>query len=164
MHQEVVKTIAKAEFMLGIAALVAQMTGTPDGSELIVEMSAAIANLRACLQSAESGAAADQWGVTVPSREPLDTACNLFAHQYPRMVETIRLIGGSDLAGPPADRERAALYRLAWDATGSAFAKNQMEFERAALGNSTRMATDALDATDLTPLTQRIKDFLARTD
>jgi len=164
MHQTVVKNVAKAEFMLGIAARIAEVTGTADASERLVKMSAAVSTVRACLRAAESDAAADKWGVTVPSREPLERASNLFAKQYPQMVESIELIGGSDLATPPADRERAALYRLGWDATGSAFAKNQMEFERAILGNSSRMANDALDATDLTPLTQRIKDFLARTD
>ncbi len=163
IHQTVVKTVAKAEFMLGIAARLAEVTRT-DVSDRIAEMSAVVATLRACLQSAESNAAADKWGITVASREPLDTACTLFAQQFPRMVETIQLIGGSDLAMQPADRERAALYRLAWDATGSTFAKNQFEFERAILGDSSRMANDSLDATDLTPLTQRIKDFLARTD
>src|SRR5579872_5411589 len=149
IHQTVVKTFAKAEFMLGIAALLAEVNGSLNVSERIAGMITAVANLRACLHSAESDAAADKWGVTVPSREPLDTACNMFVQQYPRMVETIQLIGGSDLVTPPAERERAALYRLAWDATGSAFAKNQFDFERGSVGDSIRMANDALDAADL---------------
>lgn len=163
-HQEVVKAVAKAEFMLGIAARIAEVTGTPDASERIAEMSATVATLRGCLRTAESDAAADKWGIMTPARAPLQNARSLFGQQYRRMVEIVRLIGGADLEAPPADRERAALFRLAWDATGSEFARNQFDFERAALGDSTRMANDAIEATDLTPLTQRVQDFLNRTD
>ena len=56
------------------------------------------------------------------------------------------------------------LYRLAWDVAGSAFAGRQVLYERFFFGDPVRMAMLAVDNTDLKPLTQRIKDFLNRTD
>ena len=60
--------------------------------------------------------------------------------------------------------ERVALYRLAWDVAGSAFAGRQVLYERFFFGEPVRMASALVDNTDLKPLTQRIKDFLNRTD
>jgi 4-hydroxyphenylacetate 3-monooxygenase len=176
-HQEVVKIVAKAEFMLGIAARIAEMSDVTGGPHFpsrvwIAQMIDATEQMRACLRTAETDATSDKWGIMTPARAPLFAARALLVSVYPALMQIMQLIGGVDFTAPPsepeptdlAERERAALRRLAWDATGSAFARNQLEFERALLGDSTRMANDSLGATDLTPLTRRIKDFLARTD
>ena len=64
----------------------------------------------------------------------------------------------------PSARERVALYRLAWDAAGSSFAGRQVLYERFFFGDPVRMASALVDNTDLAPLVQRVKDFMARTD
>ena len=189
MHQVVVKNVAKAEFLLGLAARIAEVTDAlslPHVRERIAEMITTTETMRACLRAAEADAAADKWGITVPARPPLDTARNLFPKLYPRMVEIIQLNSSSHLMATPSERdfasaiksdvekyypaagadarERVALYRLAWDVAGSAFAGRQVLYERFFFGDPVRMASALVDATDLKPLTQRIKDFLNRTD
>jgi 4-hydroxyphenylacetate 3-monooxygenase len=66
-------------------------------------------------------------------------------------------------SGAPA-KDRVALYRLAWDVAGSAFAGRQMLYERFFFGDPVRMASALLDNTDLKPLVKRIDDFLKRSD
>jgi len=189
MHQVAVKNVAKSEFILGLAARIAEAGDAmplPHVRERIAEMITTTETMRACLRAAEADAAADKWGVTVPARPPLDTARNLFPKLYPQMVEIIQLNSSSHLMATPSERdfaspiksdiekyypaagadahERVALYRLAWDAAGSAFAGRQVLYERFFFGDPVRMASALVDATDLKPLTQRIKDFLNRTD
>ncbi len=189
MHQVVVKNVAKAEFVLGLAVRIAEVTDAlslPHVRERLAEMITTTETMRACLRAAEADAAADKWGITVPARPPLDTARNLFPKLYPRMVEIIQLNSSSHLMATPSERdiaspiksdiekyypadgadahERVALYRLAWDVAGSAFAGRQVLYERFFFGDPVRMASALVDNTDLKPLTQRIKDFLNRTD
>jgi 4-hydroxyphenylacetate 3-monooxygenase len=189
MHQVVVKNVAKAEFLLGLATRIAEVTDAlslPHVRERLAEMITTTETMRACLRAAEADATADKWGVTVPARPPLDTARNLFPKLYPRMVEIIQLNSSSHLMATPPERdfaspiktdiekyypaagadarERVALYRLAWDVAGSAFAGRQVLYERFFFGDPVRMASALVDNTDLKPLTQRVKDFLSRTD
>jgi 4-hydroxyphenylacetate 3-monooxygenase len=173
MHQAVVKAVAKAEFMLGLAARLAEVTDTmtlPNVRDRIAAMSTTVATMRAYLRTAEADATPNQWGIITPTRAPLDDARTLFAQQHPRMVESIQLIGGPYLTAissepaPPSDaesRERAALYRLATDATSTAFAERQTP---SANDNPLGVTDSLVETTDLTPLIQRIRDFLARTD
>jgi len=100
----------------------------------------------------------------------LYAARSLHLSAYTAMMQIARAIAGSDDITPPStpesadatERERAALHRLAWDATSSAFARSQFEFERAAHVDSSGMAKETLEALDLAPYIQRIKDFLTR--
>jgi len=174
IHQAVIKNVAKAEFMLGLAARLAEVTDTmtsPHIPERIAEIISVTETMRECLRAAEADAASDQWGIVVPARAPLEKAQGLFERIYPRAVEAVQFIGGPDLIAPPSQndfpnadtdaRERAALYHLAWDATRSAFAGRQTPSERADVVD---MASAPADTTDLRQLTQRIKDFLNRTD
>ncbi len=189
MHQVVVQNVAKAEFLLGLATRIAEVTDAlslPHVRERLAEVITTTETMRACLRAAEADAAADKWGIMVPARPPLDTARNLFPKLYPRMVEIIQLNSSSHLMATPSERdftspikpdlekyyptagadahERVALYRLAWDVAGSAFAGRQVLYERFFFGEPVRMASALVDNTDLKPLTQRIKDFLNRTD
>jgi 4-hydroxyphenylacetate 3-monooxygenase len=189
MHQVIVKNVAKAEFLLGLATRIAEVTDAlslQHVRERLAEMITTTETMRACLRASEADAATDKWGVTVPARPPLDTARNLFPRLYPRMVEIIQLNSSSHLMATPSERdfasamksdiekyypaagadapERVALYRLAWDVAGSAFAGRQVLYERFFFGDPVRMASALVDNTDLKPLTQRIKDFLNRTD
>ncbi len=188
MHQVAVKNVAKAEFLLGLAARVAEVTDAlslPHVRERIAEMIITAESMRSFLRAAEADAAADQWGVFVPARPPLDAARNLFPRLYPRLVEILQLNSSSQMVATPSERdfespiqpeleryyrvagaqarERVALYRLAWDVAGSAFGGRQVLYERFALGDPVRMASALVDATDLKPLVDRVRDFLKRT-
>jgi 4-hydroxyphenylacetate 3-monooxygenase len=171
MHQAAIKNFAQAEFMLGIAARIAEVTdalSTPDIRDRIAQILAGIDSMRSSLRAAEADAAADQWGVFAPSRAPLEIAQDLFAKLHPQMVEVIRLLTSShpiamlsehDFASDDDARERAALYRLATDAMSVSFAPRQVSTSDPAM-----TAAPALDATRLQPHIARIADFLARRD
>jgi len=189
MHQVVVKNTVKAEFILGLAAKIAEVSDAlslPHVRERLAEMIITAELMRSSLRAAEADAHADQWGEFVPARPPLDVARNLFPRLYPRLVELIQLNSSSSLMATPAEadfdspllpdlnrflasagasaRERVALYRLAWDVAGSAFGGRQVLYERFFFGDPVRMASALVDNTDLRPLVKRIDDFLNRRD
>jgi 4-hydroxyphenylacetate 3-monooxygenase len=164
-HQVVVKNIAKAEFMLGLAALLVDAIAVESFQhiqEKLAELWVTLETMKALLRAAEADAALDEWGVMRPAWNPLDAARNLFPRLYPRMVEILQQIGASglvampteqDLAGPLAEDiahyyqaarmgalERVPLFRLAWDACLSAFASRQVLYERFFFGDPVRMA------------------------
>ncbi|MGH7819180.1 MAG: 4-hydroxyphenylacetate 3-monooxygenase, oxygenase component, partial [Candidatus Binatia bacterium] len=189
MHQVVVKNVAKSEFLLGLAARIAEASDAmslPHVQERLAEMIMTTEVMRACLRAAEADAKRNRWGIFVPARPPLDTARNLFPRLYPRLVEILQLNGSSSLMATPAEadfsapigadveryfgaakaapRDRVALYRLAWDVTCSAFGGRQVLYERFFFGDPVRMASALVANTDLRPLIERVNAFLARTE
>ena len=189
MHQVAVKNAVKAEFLLGLAAKIAEVSDAmalPHVRDRLAEMIITAELMRSCLRAAEADAHQDQWGEFVPARPPLDVARNLFPRLYPRLVEILQLNSSSSLMAAPsaADfnsplapdlerylaspgapaRDRVALYRLAWDVAGSAFGGRQVLYERFFFGDPVRTASALVDNTDLKPLVKRIDDFLKRPD
>jgi 4-hydroxyphenylacetate 3-monooxygenase len=187
MHQVVVKDAVKAEFLLGLAAKIAEVSDAislPHVRDRLAEMIITAELMRSCLRAAEADAHQDKWGEFVPARAPLDVARNLFPGLYPRLVEIIQLNSSSSLMATPSEadfagllapeierylatagalaRDRVALYRLAWDVAGSAFGGRQVLYERFFFGDPVRMASALVDATDLKPLVARIDEFLKR--
>jgi 4-hydroxyphenylacetate 3-monooxygenase len=164
-HQVVVKNIAKAEFMLGLAHLLVDTIGAEGFQhihEKLAELWVSMETMKAFLRAAEADAALDEWGVMRPAWNPLDAARNLFPRLYPRMVEIIQQIGASGLVAMPVEKDlkgplagdikhyyqaaraeafdRIPLFRLAWDASMSAFATRQVLYERFFFGDPVRMA------------------------
>jgi 4-hydroxyphenylacetate 3-monooxygenase len=189
MHQVVVKNTVKAEFMLGLAAKIAEVSDAlklPHVRERLAEMIIATELMRSAVRAAEADATIDQWGEFVPARPPLDVARNLFPRLYPRLVEILQLNSSSSLMATPAEadfasplqpdldryfatsgalaKDRVALYRLAWDVAGSAFGGRQVLYERFFFGDPVRMASALVDNTELKPFIKRIDDFLNRRD
>jgi 4-hydroxyphenylacetate 3-monooxygenase len=189
MHQVVVKDAVKSEFLLGLAAKIAEVSDAmtlPHVRDRIAEMIMTAEVMRACMRAAEADATPDKWGSFAPARAPLDVARNLFPRLYPRLVEIIQLNSSSSLMAAPSEadfaseilpeierylatagaaaRERVALYRLAWEVAGSAFGGRQTLYERFFFGDPVRMASALVDNTDLQPLMRRVDDFLARID
>ncbi len=185
VHQRVVRDIAKSEFMLALATRIAQAGGTTAAEwirDRLAEAGAATEAIRACLRAAFADAAVNQWGICAPARAPLEAARILFARLYPRTVEVIQTTGSFSLIAPQEEdlekqderiaidkslatdaddadeaRDRAALYRLAWDATCSAFGARQLLIERLSGSNP---ATALADGIDLAPLLARVNPFL----
>ena len=164
-HQVVVKNIAKCEFMLGLASLMVNSIGAEIFQhihEKLAEIWVNLETMKAFLRAAEADAELDEWGVVRPAWNPLDAARNLFPRLYPRMVEIIQQIGASGLVAMPTARDidgplaedirkyyqaaradafdRIPLFRLAWDASISAFAGRQVLYERFFFGDPVRMA------------------------
>ena len=164
-HQVVVKNIAKCEFMLGLASLLVNTIGAEifqHIQEKLAELWVNLTVMKALLRTAEVDAALDEWGVMRPAWDPLDAARNLFPRLYPRMVEIIQQIGASGLVAMPTERDlkgplaedirryyqaaraeafdRIPLFRLAWDASLSAFGSRQVLYERFFFGDPVRMA------------------------
>jgi 4-hydroxyphenylacetate 3-monooxygenase len=154
--------------------------------ERLAEMIEVTEMMRAFLRAGEADAAPDQWGLMTPSRPPLDVARNLFPKLYPRLAEIIQLNSSSSMMALPSEadfdgplradidrylpsadleaRDRVALYRLAWDAAGSAFAGRQLLYERFFFGDPVKMASALVDNTNLKPLVERVNAFLKRAD
>ena len=165
-HQVVVKNIAKSEFMLGLASLMANTIGAEvfqHIQEKLAELWVNLETMKAFLRVAEVDAKPDEWGVMRPAWDPLDAARNLFPRLYPRMVEIIQQIGASGLVAMPTEQDvkgplaedirkyyqaaradafdRIPLFRMAWDASLSAFASRQVLYERFFFGDPVRMAS-----------------------
>ena len=189
MHQVVVKAVAKAEFLLGVACLVVDAIGAgefPHVHEKIAECIINLELMKACLRAGEADAAIDRWGVMCPHRPPLDVARNIFPKMYPRMVEILQLLSSSGMMMIPPQsafdspigddieqylvvanmkaRDRVKLFRLAWDIACSAFGGRQTLYERFFFGDPVRMASALYGIYDKEPLMERVRQFLARED
>jgi 4-hydroxyphenylacetate 3-monooxygenase len=186
-HQVVVKNIAKSEFMLGLAHLLVDSIGAEGFQhihEKLAELWISMETMKAFLRAAEADAALDEWGVMRPAWNPLDAARNLFPRLYPRMVEIIQQIGASglvampleaDLKGPLAEDikhyyqaaraeafDRIPLFRLAWDASLSAFGSRQVLYERFFFGDPVRMAGALLAShkSEIQERAERVRAFV----
>jgi 4-hydroxyphenylacetate 3-monooxygenase len=186
-HQVVVKNIAKCEFVLGLAAALVDTIAVERFQhiqEKLAEIWITLETMRAFLRAAEADAVVDEWGVMRPAWNPLDAARNLFPRLYPRLIEILQQIGASGLVAMPTERDlrgplandikayfqaaradafdRIPLFRLAWDASLSAFATRQVLYERFFFGDPVRMAGALVTAhgQEIDALADRIREFV----
>jgi 4-hydroxyphenylacetate 3-monooxygenase len=188
-HQVVVKNIAKAEFLLGIASLIVDTIGIEQFQhvqEKVAEMIVALETQRALVTAAEAEARVNRWGIMTPAWTPLNIARNTFPKVYPRLVEIIQQLGASGLMAIPTQRDleepalrpvidryyqakntdaldRIRLFRLAWDAALSAFAGRQVLYERFFFGDPIRMMSALYFGYDKEPAKAAVRALLART-
>ncbi len=187
-HQVVIKNIAKTEFLMGLASLMAHTIGIEvflHVQEKMAEIWVNMETMKAFLRAAEADAELDEFSVMRPAWDPLDAARNLYPRLYPRMVEIIQQLGASGLVAAPTEadvkgplageirhfyqaaradaHERIPIFRLAWDTALSAFASRQVLYERYFFGDPVRMAGALCKGHDFTPYMDRIRDFIART-
>lgn len=186
MHQVACGKLAKAEFMTGLLCSIAKATGRDKDMHtktLISEVMMMTETVRAFLTSAEAQAHADERGVFVPLRSPIDTSRNLFPEMYPRMVEILQIIGSSSLMATPAEadfsnalqgdieqyfqvanlpsRDRVALYRLAHDVAISGFGNRQALYERFFFGPPGLMKSAYYDIYNKDEMMDRVNSLLA---
>jgi 4-hydroxyphenylacetate 3-monooxygenase len=136
------------------------------------------------VRAAEADAKPSPYGVFTPAWEPLNAARNWFPKASQRLPELVRKFGASglmaiptegDIAGRAGDEigtylqsaalpgpERIRLFRLAWDASTSAFAGRQNLYEHYFFGDPVRMAGALLKATDREPSKAHVRAFLRR--
>lgn len=188
-HQVLVRDVAKADFVLGLASLLAESIGITQFQhvqEKIAEIITDVEVMRACLRAAEADAKPDAYGIMCPARPPLDVARNLFPRMYPRMIEILQLLGASGLMAIPTEadvrgearddiarylqarnapaRDRIRLFRLVWDTALSAFGSRQVLYERFFFGDPVRMMSALYTVYDKEPSMERVRTFLERMD
>jgi 4-hydroxyphenylacetate 3-monooxygenase len=186
-HQVVCKSIAKTEFLLGLASLLVDSIGIEKFQHVQEKISQIWINLetmKALRLSAEQQAALNEYGVMTPAFDPINAARNLYPHLYPKMIEIIRQLGASglvamptaaDVHGPLAEEieryyqsarqgahERIPLFRLAWDTALSAFGARQTQYEYYFFGDPVRMSMAVFNNHDRTQYMETVRDFLAR--
>lgn len=186
-YQVLQKNIAKAEFLLGIAESIVDAIGIGQFQhvqEKVSEIILAVETMKAFVRASEADAEIDEWGVMTPAWAPLNAARHIFPKTYPRLVEIIQILGASGLMAIPSEtdlespikadiekylvarntgaEERLRLFRLAWDASLSAFGSRQVLYERYFFGDPIRMFMTYYNSYDKTPMVDRVKDFLHR--
>ncbi len=188
MHQFITKNWVKAEFVLGVATLMAEAIGIAEQlhiQRLLGEILNAALTLRAFIRAAEADAAPGPGGVWAPDNETLLTARSFFPEVYPRLVEIVQILGSSGLANIPSEasvespelvddiekffqgaaiggKERIRLFRLAWDVACSSFAGRQVLYERYFAGDFYRNVAAHYVNHDKRPYTKMVQDLLTR--
>lgn len=185
INQVGAKNAVKAEFLLGVATLMAEGIGA-DGflhvQEKLNELVDDLEIVRGLLRAGEADAVPGPGGAWQPAPEPLNTLRNFFPRTYPRMVEILQLIGAGGLMAIPTEEdltganaaaiakyyqgrnlpaeERIRLFRLAWDISASAFGGRQVLYERFFFGDPVRVTAGRYQAYDKEAARQAVRRFL----
>ena len=185
MTQSTIRSLAKAEFMMGLAFAMARSTGVDqylNVQAMLAEMITATETLRACLTASEVGATPTGFGTLAPAAQPLWATRMLMPKLFPRMCEIIQLLGAgglvsvpsyAELSGPAAadvetyfqaadadSRARIKLFRLGFDAAVSSFAGRQQLYERYYTGDPARLAGVLYNRYGKEPFVARIWSML----
>ncbi len=185
MHQVACGKLVKAEFIVGLLCAMAKASGKDRDINVkgqIAEAMWVAETVRALLFSAEMKAERDQWGLWIPERRPLDTSRNLFPRLYPKLIETVHMLGSSSLMATPCEadfdgeiaddveryfqltnlgsRDRVALFRLAHDVAVSGFGNRQVLYERFFFGPQNIMASIYYDLYPRDEMMDRVNTLL----
>ena len=186
-HQVICKSIAKTEFLLGLASLLVDSIGIErfqHVQEKVSDIWLTLETMKAFRFAAEQQAEPNEYGVMTPAQVPLDAARNLYPKLYPNLVDIIKKLGASglvampteaDINGPLAEEigkyyqsarqealERIPLFRLAWDTALSAFAARQAHYEYYFFGDPVRMSMALFNNHDRSEYEDLVRAFLAR--
>ncbi|QGH35991.1 4-hydroxyphenylacetate 3-monooxygenase, oxygenase component [Gracilibacillus salitolerans] len=185
LHQIVSRQIIKTKFMIGLAEAIVNtinISEYPNVQEMMAEMITALETMEALLIKAEANAKIDEFELMRPELIPLQVATSTFPKVYARLSEIVQLLGSSGLVSIPTEadfeseiredldqylqsatleaKDRVQLFRLAWDATMSAFGNRQTQYERFFLGSPNRLSSELCKQYDFTEHTNYIKNFL----
>jgi aromatic ring hydroxylase len=164
MQQTMIRAQTKLEFAWGLATRMAAAinSNAPQTQQMLGEIWCYGEFARAAIHSAEEGAADYGNGAWFPDLRPLAALRALLPVWFPRVNEIIRLIGSHHHftapsaaqfadpelrplidkylhgAGDVTAEERARIFRLAWDYTGSALGSRNEQYERFYLASSGR--------------------------
>jgi 4-hydroxyphenylacetate 3-monooxygenase len=188
MHQVICGKLAKAEFIVGLLCKMAQATGKDKDMAVRGQIAEAMwiaETVRAFRFSGESQAHEDKYGNYVPLRRPLDTSRNMFPKLYPKLIETIHMLGSSSLMATPTEadltndladdveqyfqtvnlnsKDRIALFRLAHDVAVSGFGNRQVLYERFFFGPQNIMASIYYNLYNKDDMMARVDELLNRT-
>jgi len=186
-HQATIREAAKAEFVAGLVTLVAETIGAdqfPQVQEKISDVLLTAETMKAFVVASEANAKVNRWGLMTPDYVPINSARNLWPRVAPTLGTVLKQIGASGLMAIPPEqifesparedvdryyqakgadaRERIRLFKLAWDASGSAFGGRQDLYERFFFGDPVRMASAYYSWYNKEPYKQRVMDLLHR--
>jgi 4-hydroxyphenylacetate 3-monooxygenase len=160
-HLATLHHLATAEFLLGLAAGMAQDAARKSSQgvhERLAQMIAITESVRVHLNDAQAHAAVDRWGVLVPARAALEAARDPLPGLYRRLVEIAGLCDE-----PPANPDQpVTMHQLA-----RMLAPNLSGGPDSASQSSTLddpVDTASLADRDLKPLIDRAAAFLSRVD
>ena len=185
MHQVACGKLAKAEFIVGLLCAMAKASGKDKDMGVkgqIAEAMWVVETVRALLFSAEHQPERDRWGLYIPQRRPLDTSRNLFPRLYPKLIDTVHMLGSSSLVATPCEadfgnaiaddvqryfqlanldsKDRVALFRLAQDVAISGFGNRQVLYERFFFGPQNVMASIYYDLYNKDEMMDRVGELL----
>jgi 4-hydroxyphenylacetate 3-monooxygenase len=184
-HQVVCKDLAKTEFILGLMSLITDSIKIEQFQHVQEKLAETIVTremIAATLRAAEADAAPNPWGLFSPAWPPLNVCRNWYPRVYPRLKEILWQLASSGLFGLPTEADtrgdaavdvdrylqsatmdgidRVRLFRLAWDASASAFAGRQEVYEFFFFGDPVRMAGALVNSYDRSAYTDRVREFV----
>lgn len=163
-HQNIVRYVAKLEFVTGIAFAIAESIGVNEYlhvQEKLGELLTQIDIIKALVIASEVQAKPDELGVLVPELSYINTARNIGTRFYPRAIEILQQIGGGGFVQVPSRLEdffgviskhmhqyfegkmvsaekKVQLFKLAWDLIGSPLGSRHELYERFYAGDPVR--------------------------
>lgn len=164
MQQTMIRAQTKLEFAYGLGLRMAQAINdvSPATSQMLGEIWSYSELVRASVRAAEADAFEYGNGVWFPNGGPLAALRAILPTWFPRVGEILTLIGSHNLLATPSERhfddpglsqlvgrylrgangisakERARVFRLAWDFVGSALAGRNELYERFYLASGAR--------------------------
>jgi 4-hydroxyphenylacetate 3-monooxygenase len=164
MQQTMIRAQTKLEFAYGLGCLMAEMINdkSPATAQLLGEIWSYAELTRAAVRAAEAEAFEYGNGVWFPNGGPLAALRASLPSWFPRVGEIIKLIGSHNLLATPTEnqfddpalrdlvnqflrgandisaRDRARIFRLAWDFVGTALAGRNELYERFYLASGAR--------------------------
>jgi 4-hydroxyphenylacetate 3-monooxygenase len=184
-HQVVCKDLAKTEFILGLMSLITDSIKIEQFQHVQEKLAETIVTremIAATLRAAEADAAPNPWGLFSPAWPPLNVCRNWYPRVYPRLKEILWQLASSGLFGLPTEADtrgdaavdvdrylqsatmdgidRVRLFRLAWDASASAFAGRQEVYEFFFFGDPVRMAGALVNSYDRSEYMDRVREFV----
>ena len=169
-HHVLVRSIAKARFLFGLAHLIAetsQVSQRINIQERLGEFAMYLENLECLAIAAVEGAEQDATnGLWYANSKAVRTAIRLNADVYPQLIHHLMQIGGSGYVNMPQERtldtlgmaiedyfcgatlgakDKVALYRMGWDMAGSSWGQRHELYERFFFGEHTRHRLNAYE-------------------
>jgi 4-hydroxyphenylacetate 3-monooxygenase oxygenase component len=184
-HQGIVRGLAKAELLVGIAIALAEMAKTNTFlhvQEMLGELLGYLELIKGAILLSEREAKETPWGTLCPAIEPILSLRYHFPRMQARMIEVIQTLGAGSLLSSPMEQDfktsicgdieryyrgtevsaydRIQLLKLAWDITGDAFGQRQLLYERYHAGDPVRIAAGQYQNYDKSSLLKIVERVL----
>jgi 4-hydroxyphenylacetate 3-monooxygenase oxygenase component len=187
-HQGVIRGLAKAELLCGIAIELAESAKTATFlhvQEMLGEILSLLEIYRGAVRRVEDEATMSPWGTMTPSIDTVRAIRYHFPRACSRMIEVIQTLGGGSLLATPSQSDlraaqhlsptrffgtagdgcdRIGLLKLAWDATGDSHGQRQALYERNLAGDPVRLAATQYKDFDTTAVRGAVRRALGADD
>ena len=176
-HQTAIRGLAKCRFLAALAVAMARAVRTDSFlhvQEPLGEILGYLPLIEGAIVLSEENAEATGHGTVRPAWEPLQSLRYHLPRFYERIVQVVQTTGAGTLlvspteadlrsaAGPDIARyyrgagvaaeDKIRLFKLAWDATGTAFGQRLLQYERYYAGDATRIGATLYSKYPVAPL------------